>query len=367
MVGRTFLPGLKKDGQECLSYHEVPGMLKMATWSYSEGETSMNYHRVGHSDLEVSEVSFGCWTIGGPSWENGQPNGWHEVDEDEITEAIQVGLDAGVNHFDNADVYGVGEAERRLARALDRLGVKSSRVIIASKVGHFPGTAAHAYEPAHIRHQCEQSLVNLKRDYLDLYYFHHGDFGPENGHLDDAVEMMNRLVDEGKVRWKGLSTYSSADFERLTPHVQPVCLQAHTSALYDQHVRAGGRTQAVMEKFDLSLVAFSALGRGTLLDKFDPEDPPKFEPGDHRVNHPFFQAEFLRKLKPRLKEIKARFGGTPEDLAAVALGFVLAHPRVACVIPGFRNPKQAACNVAAAGRTFSDEEIAFIRETLAME
>ena len=76
-----------------------------------------------------------------------------------------------MNHFDNADVYGNGKAERMLARAFKKLGVKSTDYIIASKCGSFPGTAAHAYEPQHIRPQCEQSLINLDREYIDLYYF----------------------------------------------------------------------------------------------------------------------------------------------------------------------------------------------------
>jgi aryl-alcohol dehydrogenase-like predicted oxidoreductase len=131
-------------------------------------EPSMNYRKLGKANLSISEISFGCWTMGELNWVNGIPNGWAEVNEDEITEAIKVGIDAGVNHFDNADVYGNGRAERMLARVFQRLGLDSTKFIVASKVGHHPGTAEHAYEPAHIRHQCEQSLINLKRDYLDI-------------------------------------------------------------------------------------------------------------------------------------------------------------------------------------------------------
>src|SRR5436305_6883050 len=94
-------------------------------------------------NVNVSEISFGCWTMGGLNWVDGQPNGWADVNEDEITAAIKLALDAGVNHFDNADVYGNGRAERMLARVLERLGVKSTEMIIATKVGWFPGTAAH--------------------------------------------------------------------------------------------------------------------------------------------------------------------------------------------------------------------------------
>src|SRR3954471_13485560 len=160
----------------------------------------MNYRELGTSGVKVSEISFGCWTMGGLNWVDGTPNGWANVNEDEITAGIKAAIDAGVNHFDNADVYGNGRAERMLARVLDRLGVKSTDVIIATKVGHFPGTAEHAYEPAHIRHQCHQSLINLKRDYIDLYYLHHGDFGPNAQYFHGAADMLDRLLKEGKIR-----------------------------------------------------------------------------------------------------------------------------------------------------------------------
>ena len=169
----------------------------------------MKYRKLGKSDIEVSEISLGCWTMGGLNWVNGDPNGWANVDEKEIAEAINYAIDHGVNHFDNADVYGNGRAERMLARIL---GNRTNNFIIATKIGWFPGTAANAYEPAHIRHQCEQSLINLKRDYIDLYYFHHGWFGDRDEYLDDAVEVMYRLKDEGKIRLVGQSAYSHKDF-----------------------------------------------------------------------------------------------------------------------------------------------------------
>ena len=113
----------------------------------------MKMRELGASGIPVSEISLGCWTLGGLNWVNGVPNGWANVDEEEAIGAIHLALDEGVIHFDNADVYGNGRAERMLAKALRG---RSEDVVIATKVGHFPGTAVHAYEPQHIRHQCEQ-------------------------------------------------------------------------------------------------------------------------------------------------------------------------------------------------------------------
>jgi aryl-alcohol dehydrogenase-like predicted oxidoreductase len=324
----------------------------------------MNYRELGKSGVKVSEISLGCWTMGGLNWVNGNANGWANVDEDEITQAIKLSVDAGVNHFDNADVYGNGKAEQMLRRVIDRLGLRTNDYVIATKVGHFPGTAAHAYEPAHIRHQCEQSLINLGRDVIDVYYFHHGNFGASDVYLDDAADVMDRLVEEGKVRVKGQSAYSADDFERVTPRVNPSVLQSWAHALDDQFVRPGSRVANLLAEREMTFVAFSPLAQARLLDKFDPANPPQFEPGDHRQNSSAFGAEAITALKPKLGKLKERFGDSTEVLASVALNYILAMPNVACVIPGFRNERQARINVAAAGQALSAEDVAFVQDAL---
>lgn len=325
----------------------------------------MNYRTLGSSDIKVSEISLGCWTMGGLNWVNGTPNGWANVNEDEVTAAIKQAVDAGVTHFDNADVYGNGRAERMLARVLKRLGLKSTDFVIATKIGHFPGTAEHAYDPLHIRHQCEQSLKNLGRDTIDLYYLHHGDFGPNAEWLQGAADTLDALVQEGKIRLKGQSAYSDADFARAVPVVKPTVLQSWANALAPNFLTPGGVVPKLLEEHNMSFVAFSPLAQGLLLDKFDPEKPPQFEAGDHRKSNDRFGSEKLRALKPKLAQLKERFGATTEDLAAVAQRYILNHPRVACVIPGFRNERQVACNLAGATRELSAEDMAFIEKTLA--
>lgn len=326
---------------------------------------TMKYRTLGANGPKVSEVSFGCWTMGGLNWVDGVQNGWANVDEDEVAAGIKVAIDAGVNHFDNADVYGNGRAERMLARVFEKLGVRSTDFLIATKIGHHKGTAAHAYEPAHIRHQCEQSLINLKRDYIDLYYFHHGDFGKNGEYLDDAAGTMDQLVAEGKVRWKGQSAYSVEDFARAVPVVKPVVLQSWAHAIDDKFVRPGSDLQALMDENNLSFVAFSPLAQGRLLAKYNPQTPPQFEPGDNRLNSKSFSAEALAALDPKLEILKSRFGSATENLASMALKYVLAMPRVCCVIPGFRNAKQATCNLSDSDGALSAEDIAFIQQTLA--
>ena len=222
----------------------------------------MNYRTIGKTDVKVSEISLGCWTMGGLNWVNGTPNGWANVNEDEITAAIKRAVDAGVNHFDNADVYGNGRAEQMLARVLKRLGLRSEDFIIATKVGHFRGTAEHAYDPLHIRHQCEQSLKNLQRDYVDIYYLHHGDFGPKDEWLAGAAETLDALVQEGKVRVKGQSAYSDADFQRAVPVVRPSVLQSWGNALRPNFIKPDSVVGRMLAERQMSFCRFQPAGAG---------------------------------------------------------------------------------------------------------
>jgi myo-inositol catabolism protein IolS len=318
----------------------------------------MKYRKLGKSDIEVSEISLGCWTMGGLNWVNGDPNGWANVDEAEVSRAINYAIDQGVNHFDNADVYGNGRAERMLARIL---GDRTNNFIIATKIGWFPGTAAHAFEAAHIRHQCEQSLINLKRDYIDLYYFHHGHFGDNNEYLDDAVEVMNRLKEDGKVRLVGQSAYSHKDFQKLIPRVKPDALQSYANAMERIFVDEGSPTRKLMEENQISFVAFRPIGQGLLLGKYNKDNPPTFENGDHRKGLPRFSKESLEKLEPRLNRIKGKFGSSEEELARVAMQFLLHYKFMGAVIPGFRNLRQVQVNLSAMDKPLTDEEFEFVK------
>ncbi len=320
----------------------------------------MRYRPLSRSmpEIQVSEVGFGCWSMGGPNFspDDGQATGMSgPVDRDDILAGVRVGIEAGVTHWDNADVYGNGRAERLLRDCFADLGVQRSDHIIATKVGHFRGTAEHAYEPHHIRRQCEQSLRNLGTDYIDIYYFHHGWFG---GRLEEAASTMHDLVREGKVRAIGQSAYSAEDFANSMPVVKPHVLQSWANMLSDEFIRPGSAVQALMEEHACGFVAFSPLAQGRLLDKFGGSGAPSFKQGDIRGRKPEFSPEALADLQPRLERLKNRFGEGAEALASAACRFVLAHDHVCSVIPGFTNAKQAACNVKAG------EDEAFDTQTL---
>ena len=338
----------------------------------------MNYRPIGRTSLKVSEIGFGCWTMGGPNFSpaNGSPVGWADVNEDEVLAGIKVGLDAGVNHWDNADVYGNGRAERMLAACFRKLGVKRETQVIATKVGHARGTSPHGLEPNHIRSQCEQSLRNLGTDHIDIYYCHHGSYigpgydGREHDYLHEAAGVMHALKNEGKIRTIGQSAYSDDDFARAIPVLQPDVLQTKANMRFDDFIRPGCRLQGLMEKHGCTLVAFGPLDQGILLDKFDPENPPKFEPGDYRNSRKDFAPETLRSLRGKIVEIKKHFGidrlsgdELTAALSSIASRWVLAHANVCSAIPGFRNARQATANVRAAkDAPMTEAEVAFVRQ-----
>jgi aryl-alcohol dehydrogenase-like predicted oxidoreductase len=242
------------------------------------------------------------------------------------------------------------------------LGNRTNDFIIATKVGWFPGTAANAFEPAHIRHQCEQSLINLKRDYIDLYYFHNGYFGDNDEYLDDAIEMMCKLRDEGKVRLIGQSAYSNEDFQKLIPKVKPDVIQSWANAMETPFIEEGSPTRKLMEENNISFVAFRPLGQGLLLDRYHKDNPPKFEDGDHRKGLDRFSAEKLAELEPKLELLKGKFGSSIEELARMALQYLLHYKFMGAVIPGFRNLKQVKVNLSAMDKPLTEEEFGFINQ-----
>jgi len=313
--------------------------------------------RLGRTELEVSEISLGCWTLGGPNWSQGAPVGWGDPDEDEAVRAVELALDLGVNHFDTADVYGNGRSERLLGRVI---GPRRKESVLATKVGWFAVTAEHAYCPLNIRHQIEQSLENLNTDYVDIYYFHHGDFGPDDRYLDDAVEVMRNLRREGKVRFIGQSAYTQEDFEKLIPKVDPDVLQGSAHMLNLKMIGPDSRVAKMILERDLGFVAFSPMAQGLLLDKYSADNPPVFPEGDNRRRSIWFKEDFLHLMEPKLAALKQRFGPNTADLVRASLQYLLSYPAVSCVIPGFRNREQVEMNLGAAGRPISEEDARWI-------
>ena len=158
-------------------------------------------------------MGLGCWAIGGPFWagaawseQAGQPLGWGKVDDAESIRAIHCGLDHGITLFDTADAYGTGRSERILGGALKG---RRDATIVATKFGNTYDAATRALtgidaSPAYVRQACQASLQRLQTDYIDLYQLHLGD--PPKEQANEVFEAMERLRDDGMIRFYGWST-----------------------------------------------------------------------------------------------------------------------------------------------------------------
>src|SRR5436305_3967066 len=115
---------------------------------------------------------------------------------------------SGITRWDTADAYCNGHAEELIGEVFGE--VPRDAIFLASKFGWVKGPSKHFYDPDFMRSQCERSLRNMRTDHLDLHYFHHCDFGPNDVYFDDALATMRRLRDEGKVRFIGLSDWNGS-------------------------------------------------------------------------------------------------------------------------------------------------------------
>lgn len=320
----------------------------------------MNYRILGKSGLKVSEISLGCWAIGGPKWTNGRADGWSGNNDEQSLLGLRKGYELGINHLDTADSYGDGHSERLIGQFLKE--IPRDRVIVASKVGGFRGTAPHPMHPVHIKHQLEQTLSNLGTDYVDIYYFHTPYFGENNCYIEEASETMRKLQKEGKVRSIGQSAYSYEEFNSVCDMTRPDILQLPFAAIRSPFDHPDMNIFAWAEERNLGMVIFGAMMQGLLLDKFDPENPPTFGEGDMRAGWDAFTREGLLTLREQLRPIKQRFGSSIEDMTRVALQYALAQSNHACVIAGFKNPQQVEINAKASSKPLTRDEVDFIRK-----
>jgi aryl-alcohol dehydrogenase-like predicted oxidoreductase len=285
---------------------------------------------LGTSGINATEIGLGLWAQGG---------GWGPVDDENSLSAIDVALDAGVNFYDTADVYGMGHSEELLGRAMEG---RRDRFFVASKIGWV------GYDGANNRSQydtvaklvagVEASLTRLRTDRLELIQCHV--FYPEPN-TDVFVEGFQKLKRDGKVRAFGVST---SDLE----HLKTFNRDGDCDALQVDYSILNRTPEADLLPYcranSIGVIVRGPLAMGILAGKFTSES--RFPEGDFRkawiddaAQHATFRDDLARveRLGP--------LTGEGETLAQLALRFVLAHPGVTTVIPGARNPRQASENI----------------------
>jgi aryl-alcohol dehydrogenase-like predicted oxidoreductase len=291
--------------------------------------------RLGRTGKEVSAVSLGTWGHGGPRTAKGSSVGWSGHDDTLAREALLAAAREGIDHWDTADVYGDGQAERLIGSVWPEVSRRS--IFLASKVGWDAGEFDHYYHPAVIRRQLEASLRNLKSETIDLYYLHHCDFGPNDVYLDDAIALLRQFRDEGKINFIGLSDWDSTRIMRVIERVDPDVVQPYRNVIDDDYVESG--LQRRVDEHDLGVAFFSPLKHGLLLGKYD--TPQKFETGDFRQNiDEFSDPAALERIGRAAAAMRQRFSGSEEPILHALVGALLADAPTGCVLLGQRNPTQ---------------------------
>jgi len=318
----------------------------------------MLLNTIEHHGIRLSSVGIGTWAIGGPYWTEDEPTGWGgPLDDDDSVAGLSLALQGGLFHVDTADVYGYGRSERLVRSAIMN---SSKEITIASKVGFVGSSAPNVYTKENIRFQLEQSLRNLGRDQIEIYYIHHCDFGDNDQYLQEATAEILKLKREGKIKSIGLSGYSASDLIRVASILKPDFIQSWASIEHREFIHPDGHLAKFMSANDIKFIAMMPFGQGRILGKYNPNSPPQFEHGDNRIGNPEFQAESLKEFEPRINQLKERFGASPDQLILPSLGFLLDHDVVASVVPGFRNSNQVKGILKAAEKSFSTEDREFI-------
>ncbi|HKR67062.1 MAG TPA: aldo/keto reductase [Thermoanaerobaculia bacterium] len=316
----------------------------------------MRMIRFGRTNASVPAISLGTWGHGGPRvTEGGESVGWSGHDDQQAKDALLAAYRAGITHWDTADAYGDGHAEELIGEMWDE--VPRDAIFLATKFGYVQGPAKHPYDPKFMHEQAERSLRNMKTDVLDLHYFHHSDFGPDDRYLDGALETMHLLRDEGKVRFIGLSDWDGTRIMRVIERIDPDVVQPYRNLVDDDYESSG--LKSWVDAHDLGVAFFSPLKHGLLLGKYDA--PVEYGEGDFRSNVADFRdPEAIARYKRAAAETRARFADREEAVLQAVTGALLTDNPTACVLLGQRNPKQVAA-AAAVGEALSVEEAQWVR------
>ena len=316
----------------------------------------MQLRALGSTGLNVSEIGFGAWAIGGITEAAGTQWGWGDTPEPDAIAAVQRARDLGVNFFDTADVYGNGRSEEILGKSL---GPEWKDVFVATKVGNVVrhGKGAKDWSREHILHSCEASLKRLKKDVIDLYQLHNPS-AYDIRHAD-WPETMELLQKHGKIRFFGVSVTTTEEAMAVLGRSKAHVIQLAYNAL---RLEMEDTVLPLAQRKNVGIIARVPLYYGILAGKFKTDTI--FAQDDHR-SHTLPPAA-MRELVPRADRLRELAGIAPDHSSALvqwSLKFVLANPAISTVIPGARNPQQAEINCSASdGTSLPKDQVDAVRK-----
>ena len=284
-----------------------------------------------------------------PSWGSARgPWGvaWAEVSEQTAIATIHAALDSGINLIDTAQAYRTSEAT--IGRAL-KDGYRQ-RCFLATK-------ASRDYSPAGIRTAMEDSLRALDVDYVDLYQIHSW---PGEDKLAPAMETMDRLREEGKTRYIGVSNFSAGQMQQALEVARYHSNQPRYN-LFDREIEA--EDIPFCASAGIGILVHSPLAKGLLTGKYRPGH--QFPPDDERAQFPRFQGETFRRYLDVAGQLEAVAREKGLSLVQLAVAWPLRLPAVTCVLVGAKDPAQVREHAAAAEVTFTPDELARIERILA--
>ena len=296
----------------------------------------------GKHALDVPALGLGCM---------GMSEFYGPQDDALSMRTLEHSLDLGLNFFDTADTYGLGHNESLLARLIAAHGRDALTVATKFGIQREPGSYARAINnsPDYVRSACEASLRRLGTDHIDLYYIHRID---TSGPIEEPMQALSRLVDEGKIRHIGLCEVSAATLERAHA-VHPITAVQTEYSLWTRDPEVS-ELQACRDK-GIGFVAYSPLGRGFLTGTLNSTDA--LAEDDFRRANPRFSDTNISNNQRILDAMTLMAERLACSLAQLAIAWVLSRGNDIVPIPGTRRSARLDENLGALGVTLSDGDI----------
>jgi aryl-alcohol dehydrogenase-like predicted oxidoreductase len=309
----------------------------------------MKHRKLGSQGLAVSELGLGCM---------GMSEFYGKADERESIATIHRAVELGITMLDTADVYGFGENERLVGRAIRGL---RDRIVLATKFGivrkpEDPKYRGFCGRPEYVRRSCETSLSRLGVDRIDLYYIHRVDAAVP---IEDTVGALADLVAEGKVRYLGISEAGSATIRRAHA-VHPLSALQTEYSLWSREPER--ELLPLLRELGIGLVPYSPIGRGFLAATI--KSTEQFAADDFRRHQPRWQGGNFKKNSMLVEKLSAIAGAKGCTPAQLSLAWVLAQGVDVVPIPGTTRRRHLEENIAATGLVLTAADLAQIDAAL---